>query len=59
MLMHVSNGAYMDSAKLSERFIVQVRILFDCIDSIEARYIEFGDESKWAGCLEGRIDSSC
>ncbi|KAI8581312.1 hypothetical protein K450DRAFT_232442 [Umbelopsis ramanniana AG] len=45
MLMHVSNGAYMDSAKLSERFIVQVGILFDCIDSIEARYIEFGDET--------------
>jgi molybdopterin/thiamine biosynthesis adenylyltransferase len=46
MLMHVSNGAYMDGAKLSERFIAQVGILFDCMDSIEKRYIQYEDESK-------------
>lgn len=47
MLMHVSNGAYLDGAKVSERFIVQVGILFDCIDALEKKYIHFGDESKY------------
>ncbi|CAM0140064.1 unnamed protein product [Umbelopsis sp. WA50703] len=45
MLMHVSNGAYLEGAKVSERFIVQVGILFDCIDSLEKKYIHYGDES--------------
>jgi hypothetical protein len=47
MLMHVSNGAYLEGAKVSERFIVQVGILFDCIDSLEKKYIHYGDESEY------------
>ncbi|RCI05046.1 hypothetical protein CU098_005861 [Rhizopus stolonifer] len=41
MLLHVSNGSYLESICLSERFLVHVEALFAGIDKIAAVYQEF------------------
>ncbi|CAG8518695.1 5261_t:CDS:10 [Ambispora leptoticha] len=35
MLLHVSNGAYIDGVKMAEKFIMHVEILFIAIDELE------------------------
>lgn len=37
MLLHVSNGAYIDGVFVAEKFIWHVEILFGCADSLDAR----------------------
>ncbi|KAL9542809.1 hypothetical protein MBANPS3_008421 [Mucor bainieri] len=41
MLLHVSNGAYIESICLSERFLVHVEALFAGIDKIQSVYQEY------------------
>ncbi|KAI7900424.1 uncharacterized protein BX663DRAFT_517504 [Cokeromyces recurvatus] len=41
MLLHVSNGAYIESICLSERFLVHVEALFAGIDKIHCTYEEY------------------
>lgn len=41
MLLHVSNGAYIESICLSERFLVHVEALFAGIDTIHRTYQEY------------------
>lgn len=41
MLLHVSNGSYIESICLSERFLVHVEALFAGIDKICAIYLEY------------------
>lgn len=41
MLLHVSNGAYIESICLSERFLVHVEALFAGIDKIQSIYQEY------------------
>ncbi|KAI9487508.1 MAG: hypothetical protein EXX96DRAFT_553530 [Benjaminiella poitrasii] len=41
MLLHVSNGAYIESICLSERFLVHVEALFAGIDKIHCTYQEY------------------
>ncbi|RUS25266.1 hypothetical protein BC938DRAFT_472404 [Jimgerdemannia flammicorona] len=43
MLLHVSNGAYVDGVKMAERFIVHVEVLFGAIDDLEVQYKEYAD----------------
>ncbi|KAA8894128.1 hypothetical protein FN846DRAFT_786943 [Sphaerosporella brunnea] len=37
MLLHVSNGAYIDGVFVAEKFIWHVEILFGCTDNLDAR----------------------
>jgi hypothetical protein len=46
MLLHVSNGSYLESICLSERFLVHVEALFAGIDKIAAIYQEFQQPGK-------------
>ncbi|KAG1453609.1 hypothetical protein G6F55_008049 [Rhizopus delemar] len=49
MLLHVSNGSYIESICLSERFLVHVEALFAGIDKICAIYLEYHQpEFKYA-----------
>ncbi|KAI9245033.1 hypothetical protein EDC94DRAFT_699585 [Helicostylum pulchrum] len=41
MLLHVSNGSYIESICLSERFLVHVEALFAGIDKIHSIYLEY------------------
>lgn len=46
MLLHVSNGAYIESICLSERFLVHVEALFAGIDKIHSIYLEYNQTGK-------------
>lgn len=46
MLLHVSNGAYLESICLSERFLVHVEALFAGIDKINVAYQEYKQPGK-------------
>lgn len=46
MLLHVSNGAYIESICLSERFLVHVEALFAGIDTIHCTYLEYNQTGK-------------
>lgn len=46
MLLHVSNGAYIESICLSERFLVHVEALFAGIDKIHSIYLEYKQTGK-------------
>ena len=37
MLLHVSNGAYIDGVFVAEKFICHVEILFGCTDNLDMR----------------------
>lgn len=37
MLLHVSNGAYIDGVFVAEKFIWHVEILFTCTDNLDIR----------------------
>lgn len=37
MLLHVSNGAYIDGVFVAEKFIWHVEILFGCTDNLDIR----------------------
>lgn len=37
MLLHVSNGAYIDGVFIAEKFIWHVEILFGCTDNVDIR----------------------
>lgn len=53
MLLHVSNGAYIESICLSERFLVHVEALFAGIDTIHRTYQEYNQTGK--DYVESRI----
>ncbi|CAG8505502.1 15144_t:CDS:2 [Racocetra fulgida] len=47
MLLHVSNGAYLEGVKMIERFINHVDILFSAIDDLEVQLVQAsGQEGK-------------
>lgn len=51
MLLHVSNGAYMEGVLVAKRFISHVQVLFNATDQL-ARYIKYqgmkGSHPRWA-----------
>jgi hypothetical protein len=60
MLLHVSNGAYIESICLSERFLVHVEALFAGIDKIHCIYQEYkqtGIHSTYMHCITKRSHS--
>jgi hypothetical protein len=46
MLLHVSNGAYIESICLSERFLVHVEALFAGIDRVHKIHLEYNQQGK-------------
>lgn len=53
MLLHVSNGAYVEGVAMAEKFIIHVEILFEALDALEGRLqaasgsgLSFNRESK-------------
>jgi hypothetical protein len=44
MLLHVSNGSYMDGVKMAEKFIMHVEILFSAIDDLEYQLKNVGGQ---------------
>lgn len=40
MLLHVSNGAYIEGSFMAARFIVHVEVLFDAIDQLDVLSIK-------------------
>lgn len=42
MLLHVSNGAYVDGVVVAEKFILHVEILFVSIDQLDASFFQAG-----------------
>ncbi|KAF8467714.1 hypothetical protein BDZ91DRAFT_813281 [Kalaharituber pfeilii] len=42
MLLHVSNGAYVDGVVVSEKFIWHVEILFGSVDNLDAQFFKAG-----------------
>jgi hypothetical protein len=46
MLLHVSNGAYIESICLSERFLVHVEALFAGVDEIHCIYQKYHEPGK-------------
>lgn len=48
MLLHVSNGAYVEGICLSERFLVHVEALFSGVDVLDQLYLKYGKNGKSA-----------
>ena len=44
MLLHVSNGSYLQGVRMAESFVKHIRILFASIDDIEAQLAVFHDQ---------------
>lgn len=55
MLLHVSNGAYIESICLSERFLVHVEALFAGIDQIHYTYLEYKQTGLTPSFLEFHV----
>ena len=49
MLLHVSNGAYIDGVLVAKRFIWHVEILFQSTDRLEATMTQFSEKGKIIG----------
>ncbi|KAH7326565.1 RhoGAP domain-containing protein [Stachybotrys elegans] len=49
MLLHVSNGAYLDGVLVAKRFIFHVEILFKSADQLEATMLKLGDKGMSYG----------
>lgn len=47
MLLHVSNGAYVDGVLVAKRFIWHVEILFQSADRLDATMIRLNDKSRF------------
>ena len=47
MLLHVSNGAYIDGVFVAERFIWHVEILFGCTDNLDIRLATVAPKGTW------------
>lgn len=50
MLLHVSNGAYVDGVLVAKRFIWHVDILFNSADTLDAAMINQGMKGKFYNC---------
>lgn len=46
MLLHVSNGAYVEGICLSERFLVHVEALFSGVDELDRIHREYDQTGK-------------
>lgn len=55
MLLHVSNGAYVEGVRMAERFIVHVEVLFGAIDDLELQYKEYSDNGRFRGYFGCRL----
>lgn len=63
MLLHVSNGSYVEGVCLSERFLVHVEALFLGVDELDKIHHEYRQTGRmvWIGngiiclCVDGRI----
>ena len=53
MLLHVSNGAYIEGIIMASRFIVHVEVLFDAIDQLECLNVKANDQRN--GSLAARL----
>ncbi|OZJ01815.1 hypothetical protein BZG36_04809 [Bifiguratus adelaidae] len=52
MLLHVSNGAYVEGVQMAERFIIHVEVLFGAIDDLGLQYREV-DHDGTLKCADG------
>ncbi|KAL1919216.1 uncharacterized protein VTP21DRAFT_1908 [Calcarisporiella thermophila] len=43
MLLHVSNGGYVEGVQMADKFILHVEVLFDAIDDVEVQLIAVND----------------
>ena len=50
MLLHVSNGAYMESVMVAKKFIWHVDILFQATDKLDSTMVYQGVKRKFLGC---------
>lgn len=46
MLLHVSNGAYIDGVFVAEKFIWHVEILFGCTDNLDIRLAKVAPKGR-------------
>ena len=56
MLLHVSNGAYMEGVLVAKRFIQHVEILFNATDALDAVIVSHGLNSTSHVLLPGLFD---
>lgn len=49
MLLHVSNGAYIEGSLMAARFIVHVEVLFDAIDQLDVLSLKASGQSTYSG----------
>jgi len=50
MLLHVSNGAYVDGVFVAERFIWHVEILFESADTLDVQLFSVTAKGKLFNC---------
>lgn len=55
MLLHVSNGAYMESVMVAKKFIWHVDILFGATDRLDFLILSEGLKRKFGGLFEGFV----
>lgn len=48
MLLHVSNGAYVEGVKMAGNFLTHVEVLFTAIDDLQAQYSGIEDAGMFA-----------
>jgi len=51
MLLHVSNGAYVDGVFVSEKFIWHVEILFSSTDNLDAQLHQMGGKGEFQSII--------
>lgn len=51
MLLHVSNGAYVDGILVAKRFIWHVEILFQSADKLDQKVLASNEKGEAAACL--------
>jgi hypothetical protein len=46
MLLHVSNGAYVEGVKMARSFLTHVEVLFTAMDDLHAQYLRINDSGN-------------
>lgn len=55
MLLHVSNGSYVDGVLVAKRFIWHVEVLFKSADRLEAMMLGRNSKGEWSSTHDGRV----
>ena len=54
MLLHVSNGAYMEGVLVAKKFINYVDVLFSATDKLDSHIVSFGKSGKSSSTMRER-----